>query len=102
MDNININKTKDICYRTYSITEVNSEKYPYGLYDATMVDSYGRRAQCCFNTRKLATEWVYYMWDNEDFYNSSSESDLLSKAIQNCIELDNKAGREDGGLSVNK
>ena len=99
---VNMKKAKDTCYRTYSITEVkNSEKYPYGLYDAKMVDSYGRRAQCCFNTRKLATEWVYYMWDNEDFYNSSSEDDSLNKAIQNCIELDNKAGRENGGLSVN-
>ena len=104
MDNINMNKTKDICYRTYSITEVkNSEKYPYGLYDARMVDSYGRHAQCYFNTHKLATEWVYYMWENEDFYNSDKYSDdSLNKAIQNCIELDNKAGRENGGLSVNK
>ena len=93
---------KDIKNRTYSIIEVkNSEKYPYGIYDAKMVDSYGRHAQCYFNTSKLATEWVYYMWDNEDFYNSSSEDDSLNKAIQNCIELDNKAGRENGGLSVN-
>jgi hypothetical protein len=96
-------KAKDTCYRTYSITEVkNSEKYPYGLYDAKMVDSYGRHAQCYFNTYALAASWVYYMWENEDFYNSSSEDDSLNKAIQNCIELDNKAGRENGGLSVNK
>jgi hypothetical protein len=99
---VNMKKAKDTCYRTYSITEVkNSEKHPYGLYDAKMVDSYGRHAQCYFNTYALAANWVYYMWENEDFYNSSSESDLLSKAIQNCIELDNKAGRENGGLSVN-
>ena len=99
---VNMKKAKDTCYRTYSITEVkNSEKYPYGLYDAKMVDSYGRHARCYFNTYALAANWVYYTWENEDFYNSSSEDDSLDKAIQNCIELDNKAGRENGGLSVN-
>jgi hypothetical protein len=97
-------KKKDLKSRTYSITEVKDMplKYPYGRYDAEMTDSYGTHRECCFNTHKLAIQWVYYMWKNEDFYNSSSGDDSLSKAIQNCIELDNKAGRDNGGLSVNK
>jgi hypothetical protein len=86
---------KDIKNRTYSIIEVkNSEKYPYGLYDAKMVDSYGRHAQCYFNTHKLATEWVYYMWEQEDWYNSTNDKDLLGRAIQNCIEIDERNGRD--------
>ena len=86
---------KDIKNRTYSIIEVkNSEKYPYGLYDAKMVDSYGRHAQCYFNTYKLATEWVYYMWEQEDWYNSTNDKDLLGRAIQNCIEIDERNGRD--------
>ena len=84
---------KDIKNRTYSIIEVKSgETYPYGRYDAEMVDSYGRHRKCCFNTSKLATEWVYYMWENEDFYNSTNDEDLLGRAIQNCIEIDERKG----------
>jgi hypothetical protein len=39
------------------------------------------------------------IWSNET---KNVYDDSLDKAIQNCIELDNKAGRENGGLSVNK
>jgi hypothetical protein len=38
------------------------------------------------------------IWSNET---KNVYDDSLDKAIQNCIELDNKAGRENGGLSVN-
>jgi hypothetical protein len=38
------------------------------------------------------------IWSNET---KNVSDDSLDKAIQNCIELDNKAGRENGGLSVN-
>jgi hypothetical protein len=49
------------------------------------------------NITKYKGNTHYNIHETKNIYDDS-----LDKAIQNCIELDNKAGRENGGLSVNK
>jgi hypothetical protein len=89
MDNINMKK-------------INITKYKGNThYNIRVIDSFGQEHQLGFfklsidDIERQAEE----IWSNET---KNIYDDSLDKAIQNCIELDNKAGRENGGLSVNK
>ena len=64
------------------------------LYNAEVTDSYGNEYQNYFDHAYQANDWVYYIWEKEDWFNSVNSQELLSKAIAECIELDKKAGRE--------
>ena len=71
--------------RDFSITKKEGE-----WYDARVVDSYGNKYQNYFETASEANDWVYYIWRKEDWFNSANSQELLAKAIQNCIEIENK------------
>ena len=71
--------------RDYKITRKKGE-----LYNVQVTDSYGNKYQNYFDTAHKANEWVYYVWDNEDWFNSTNSQELLYKAIQQCKEIDNK------------
>ena len=75
--------------RNYSITRKEGE-----WYDARVEDSYGKKYQNYFEHAHEANDWVYYIWEKEDWFNSQNSQDLLHEAILNCIELDKKSGRE--------
>ena len=51
--------------RDYSITRKKGE-----LYHAKVTDSYGKKYQNYFETADKASEWIYYIWDKEDWFNS--------------------------------
>ena len=84
---------KSIKNRTYSISKKPSE-----MWRATCYDSYNKYAENYFETEEQANKWIYWRWENEDFFQqnsaSSKEQDLLNKAIANCVKLDEEAGRK--------
>jgi len=75
--------------RDYKITRKEGE-----WYNVEVTDSYGKKYQNYFETAFSANKWVYYIWDKEDWFNSVNSQELLSNAIANCIEIDEKSGRE--------
>ena len=71
--------------RDFSITKKEGE-----WYDARVVDSYGNKYQNYFETASEANDWIYYIWQKEEWFNSANSQELLAKAIQNCVEIENK------------
>ena len=75
--------------RDFSITRNEGE-----LYEVKVVDSYGKKYKNWFEFAHECSEWIYYIWEKEDWFNSVNSQELLGKVIAECIELDKKAGRE--------
>jgi len=71
--------------RDYSITRNKGE-----WYNAKVTDSYGNKYQNYFETASEANDWIYYIWEKEDWFNSVDSQELLYKAIQQCKEIDEK------------
>jgi len=71
--------------RDYSITRKESE-----WYNAKVTDSYGNEYQNYFEHAHEANDWIYYIWEKEDWFNSVDSQELLYKAIQQCKEIDSK------------
>ena len=69
--------------RDYKITRNEGE-----MYNTIVVDSYGKKYQNYFETAHDASEWVYYIWSKEDWFNSVNSQELLYNAIQECKEID--------------
>jgi len=69
--------------RDYSITRKKGE-----WYDARVIDSYGNKYQNYFETASEANDWIYYIWEKEEWFNSVNSQELLAKAIENCKRLD--------------
>ena len=71
--------------RNYKISRNEGE-----WYNAEVTDSYGNEYQNWFETADQANEWIYYVWEKEDWFNSVNSQDLLANAIHNCKRLDAK------------
>ena len=71
--------------RDYSITRNEGE-----WYHAKVTDSYGNNYDNYFEHAHEANEWIYYVWEKEDWFNNQDSQELLSKAIENCKKLDKK------------
>ena len=69
--------------RDYKITRKKGE-----MYNTIVTDSYGKKYQNYFETADKASEWIYYIWDNEEWFNSVNSQELLYNAIQECKEID--------------
>tara|TARA_R100001163_G_C5012384_1_gene157849 strand:+ start:610 stop:852 length:243 start_codon:yes stop_codon:yes gene_type:complete len=69
--------------RDFTITRKEGE-----WYNAEVVDSYGNKYQNYFEHAHEANEWIYYVWEKEDWFNSANSQELLAKAIENCKRLD--------------
>ena len=69
--------------RDYSITKKGNE-----WYDVRVTDSYGKEYQNYFETHVEADKWVFFIWENEDWFNSVNSQELLANAIENCKRLD--------------
>ena len=76
--------------RGFSITRKKNE-----WYDARVTDSYGNKYQNYFEHAYEANDWIYYIWDKEEWFNSANSQELLAKAIENCKELDKKNNLKD-------
>jgi len=69
--------------RDFKITRNKGE-----MYNAEVTDSYGRKYQNYFEHAHEANDWIYYIWENEEWYDKADSEELLSNAIKNCVELD--------------
>jgi hypothetical protein len=74
--------------RDYNITRKKGR-----WYDTQVTDSYGNKYQNYFEFAHEANDWVYYIWEKEEWFNSVDSQELLYKAIQQCKEIDNKSNR---------
>ena len=71
--------------RDFKITRNEGE-----WYHAKVTDSYGKKYDNYFEHAHEANDWVYYIWENEDWFNNVNSEELLHNAIMNCKELDKK------------
>ena len=58
------------------------------MYNAEVTDSYGNKYQNYFEHAHEANDWIYYIWEKEEWLNSVNPSELLEEAIKNCVKLD--------------
>ena len=71
--------------RDFSIT-----KKPGEWYDTRVVDSYGNKYQNYFEHANEANDWIYYIWEKEEWFNSVNSQELLYQAIQDCKQIDKR------------
>ena len=71
--------------RDFKITRNRGE-----WYYTVVTDSYGNKYDNYFEHAHEANNWVYYIWEKEDWFNSADSQELLAKAIQQCKEIDSK------------
>jgi hypothetical protein len=69
--------------RNFKITRNKGE-----WYHAKVTDSFGNKYQNYFEHAHEANDWIYYIWENEEWFDSVDEQELLGKAIQQCKEID--------------
>ena len=69
--------------RDFNITRNEGE-----LYHAKVTDSYGNEYDNYFETASEANDWIYYVWDQEEWFNSVDSQELLYNAIQDCKKID--------------
>ena len=74
--------------RNFNITRNEGE-----WYYAQVEDSYGNKYDNHFEHAHEANDWIYYIWEKEEWFNSVDSQELLSKAIQQCKEIDDKSNR---------
>ena len=75
--------------RDYKITRNKGE-----MYNTIVTDSYGKKYQNYFETAHKANEWIYYIWEKEEWFNSVNSQELLYNALQQCKEIDEKSNRK--------
>ena len=69
--------------RDFSITRNKGE-----WYHTKVTDSYGNKYDNYFETASEANEWIYYIWEKEEWFNSSNSQELLYTALKQCFEND--------------
>ena len=74
--------------RDFNITRNKGE-----WYHAKVTDSYGNEYDNYFETAFQANEWIYYIWDKEEWFNSVSAQELLANAIAELVKIDDEKGR---------
>ena len=74
--------------RDYKITRNKGE-----WYHAEVTDSYGNEYDNWFETAHQANEWIYYIWEKEEWFNSVNSQELLANAIAELVKIDENAGR---------
>ena len=72
--------------RDYKITRNKGE-----WYLAKVTDSYGNEYENYFETAYKANEWIYYIWEKEEWFNSVNSQELLANAIETCKRIDKKS-----------
>ena len=57
-------------------------------YHATVTDSYGQEYENYFEHAHEANNWIYYIWEKEEWFNSTNCQELLANAIANLARID--------------
>ena len=75
--------------RDYSVTKKSGE-----WHDVRVIDSYGKVFQNWYETEQECINWIYYIWENEKPpLTGNEEMELLDRAIENCMRIDEKSNR---------
>ena len=74
--------------RDFKITRDEGE-----WYHARVTDSYGNKYDNYFEHAHEANDWIYYIWEKEEWFNSTNSQELLANAVAELIKIDEKAGR---------
>ena len=69
--------------RNYKITRNKGE-----WYNTQVTDSYGNKYQNYFEFAHEANNWIYYIWEKEDWFNSTNSQELLAKAVAELSKID--------------
>ena len=69
--------------RNFNITRNEGE-----WYNTQVEDSYGNKYQNYFEHAYEASNWIYYIWEKEEWFNSTSSQDLLANAVANLARID--------------
>ena len=69
--------------RDYSITRNKGE-----WYHAKVTDSYGNKYDNYFEHAHEANNWIHYVWEKEEWFNSTNSQHLLAAAVANMARLD--------------
>jgi hypothetical protein len=69
--------------RDFSITRNKGE-----WYNTQVTDSYGNKYQNYFEHAHEANNWIYYIWEKEDWFNSTNSQELLAKAVAELSKID--------------
>ena len=67
------------------------------MWTCEVTDSYGETHTNYFETERQCREHIYYTWENEVDLMAKERAehwrdDLLTKAIEDCIQMDKEAG----------
>ena len=71
--------------RDYSITRNEGE-----WYHAKVTDSYGNKYDNYFEFAHEANNWIYYIWEKEEWFNSTNSQELLANAVAELAKIDEK------------
>ena len=74
---------KKINMRDFKITRNKGE-----WYNTQVTDSYGNKYQNYFEHAHEANNWIYYIWEKEDWFNSTNSQELLAKAVAELSKID--------------
>ena len=74
--------------RDYKIRKKAGDK----MWTCKVTNSYGETHTNYFETARRCSEHVYYTWGNED--NKVDSDDFMSKAIAECVKMDEERGVE--------
>ena len=69
-----------------------SKKLNATMWKCEVTNSYGVTHVNYFETELEASKWTYYIWENENV--KIDKDDLMSKAIAECVQLDEERGVE--------
>ena len=69
--------------RDFKITKNKGE-----WYYTIVTDSYGNKYDNHFEHAHEANSWIYYIWEKEEWFNSTNSQDLLANAVANLARID--------------
>ena len=69
--------------RNFKITRNKGE-----WYNTQVTDSYGNKYQNYFEFAHEANNWIYYIWEKEEWFNSTDSQELLANAIAELARVD--------------
>ena len=71
--------------RNFKITRNEGE-----WYHAKVTDSYGQEYENYFEFAHEANDWIYYIWEKEEWFNGANSQELLSNAVAELVKIDEK------------
>ena len=85
-----MNQSLKMAQQTINMRDFKITRNKGEMYHAKVTDSYGNKYDNYFEHAHEANDWIYYVWEKEEWFNSANSQELLANAIENCKRIDNK------------